>query len=370
MSTAKDFYEVLGVTKGASNEEIKRAFHKLAHKFHPDKTGGDEAKFKEASEAYQTLSDERKRKEYDTYGRVFSDGTRQNSAGGNPGFEGFDFSNFSQNFSQGFSGGQNIEFDLGDMFGDLFGGGSRRAKQRRGKDISIDIELTFSESIFGVDREVLLHKSSHCTTCKGTGGKPGSQKKKCTKCNGSGKIREAKRSFLGQVMTEHACETCGGLGEVYVEHCSQCKGVGVLKQRETIQLRIPSGIQDGEMIRQTGGGEAVPQGVAGDLYVKIHVKADKQFRREGYNLYMDLNIKLTDALLGASYTVRTLDGEITLTIPVGASFGELLRVRNHGVPIQGERSRGDLFIRLLIQLPTKLSKEAVTLVKALQAEGM
>jgi len=366
MASTKDYYNILGVEKSASEADIKKAFHKLAHKYHPDKTGGDEAKFKEVNEAYHVLSDSKKRKEYDTYGQTFGEGGPRPGHGGFGGFEGFDFSNFQQGF-----GGQAgfEEMDLGDIFGDFFGGGRRRGKPR-GKDISIDLQISFSEAIFGTERDVLLHKLTTCTNCKGSGSKPGTKKKKCEKCNGAGRIREARRSFLGQVMTERECVECHGTGEIPTEKCTDCYGDGVLKKSETVKIRIPAGIENGEMIRLTGGGEAVPHGTTGDLYIKIHAETSKQFRREGQNLLMDLEIKLTDALLGAVYPVTTLDGEIKLTIPTGATFGEVLRVRGKGVPIENGAGRGDLLIHLVIKLPSKVSKKAAEIIKELKQEGL
>lgn len=363
---AKDYYDTLGVSKNASKEEIKKAFRTLAHKYHPDKKGGDEKKFKEVSEAYSILGDDKKRAEYDTYGRVFSEGA---APGGGEGFGGFDFNDFVKR--AGFGGdGEGVEFDLGDMFGDLFGvraGGSRRAA--RGRDISIDVELSFSESIFGVERRVLLGKTSLCGICKGTGGKQGSAMKTCETCNGKGKIRETRRSFLGAMQTVRACSACRGSGQVYSEKCDACRGHGVVKKQEEILVRIPPGIENGEMIRMGGAGEAVAGGTAGDLYVKIHVAPHSSFRKEGANLVTELPIKLSTALLGGEYALKTLDGDITVKIPEGITHGEILRVRGKGVPVSLSR-RGDLLIKIKIDLPQKLSKEARELIEKLKKEGI
>jgi len=365
MSKTKDYYAILGVEKSAGEADIKKAFHKLAHKYHPDKSGGDDARFKEVNEAYQVLSDIKKRKEYDTYGQTFGEGGNPFSGRGGSA-SGWDFSGFTQGFGGGQAGFE--EMDLGDIFGDVFGG--RRRSANRGKDISIDIQVSFSESIFGTDRDVMLHKLGACESCNATGDKPGSQKKKCEKCNGAGRIREARRSLLGQFMTERECTECHASGQVAEEHCSTCKGKGVLKKNETVKIKIPSGINDGEMIRLTGGGEAVAHGTTGDLYIKIHVESSKQFKREGSNLTKNLEIKLTDALLGAVYNVSTLDGEIKLTIPTGTTFGEVLRVRGKGVPHEDGHGRGDLLIRLIIKLPSKVSKKASELITQLKQEGL
>lgn len=353
----KNYYDTLGVEKSATSDDIKKAFRKLALKFHPDKTGGDEKKFKEINEAYQILSDERKRKEYDTYGQVFS---QNGGGGGGQGFGGFDFSNF----------GQGADFDaadLGDIFSEFFGG--RRGRQTvRGRDISIDIQVSFGDAIFGTTRNVLLTKVSTCATCQGKGAKPGSKLKKCTTCGGKGRMRETRRSFLGSFTTEQECGVCVGTGEIPEHTCAACNGQGVVKRTEEIKITIPAGMEQGEMIRLTGMGEAAPQGVSGDLYVKVHIEAHKQFVREGSNLIMDLEVKLTDALLGGVYNVATLDGDISVTIPAGVSYGELLRVKGRGVPTPDRR--GDLLMRVVIKFPTKLNKKVQTLVQELKKEGL
>ncbi len=355
----KDFYNVLGVTKGASKDEIKKAFRKLAHKYHPDKKGGDESKFKEVNEAYGVLSNDKKRAEYDTYGQTFNGGANPygaSSAGG------FDFSGFQN--AQGFDG-----VDLGDIFGDIFGGGARRGQTRRGSDISVDIEISFEESIFGVDRKIILNKTSACSVCKGSGSKVGTSLKKCETCNGQGKIHEPKRTIFGTFTNTVECGTCFGTGEVPKEECSTCRGSGVIKKQTEINVKIPAGINDGEMIRLSGAGEAIPKGIAGDLYIKIHVGSHSSLKREGNNLTMNLNIKLTDALLGGEYTIETLDGNLKLKIPKNTSFGEILRIKGKGVPVDNKR-RGDLFVTLNISVPSKLSKKAERLVRELKEEGI
>lgn len=354
----KNYYDVLGVAKTASEEEIKTAFRKLAHKYHPDKKGGDEVKFKEVSEAYAVLSDKKKRAEYDTYGKTF--------AGGGPqgGFGGFDFSNF-----QGFQGfGQaGVEFDLGDIFGEFFGASSRT--QSRGRDISIDIELPFREAIFGTERRVLIAKTSICETCAGAGAKAGSKMVTCASCNGKGEIRETRNSFFGSISTSRTCPKCRGRGEVPESPCPACRGEGVVKREEEIHVVVPPGVEDGEMIRMPKRGEAVAGGATGDLYVKLHVRSDREYVREGNNLVMNLPIKMTDALLGGEYRIRTLDGEEPITIPAGVVHGGVIRVRGKGVPY-GRGNRGDLLVRVGIEFPKKLSRSARELVEKLRGEGL
>lgn len=365
---SKDYYEILGVQKGASKDEIKKAFRNLAHKYHPDKKGGDEQKFKEASEAYSVLSDDKKRAEYDTYGRVFGGNGGGQAGGFDPsgGFGGFDFSDFAK----GFGGGDGFtnEFDLGDIFGEFFGGGQGN-RQKRGRDISIDVELSFEESVFGIERRVLLNKASLCDSCSGTGQEKGTGEKTCTTCNGKGKIRETKKSFLGSFSTVRTCSTCGGKGKIPEKPCSKCRGEGVLRKQQEISVKIPAGIENGEMIRMTGEGEAVSRGVSGDLYIKVHVRTHQLFRKEGSNLAMDLSVKLTSALLGDEYEIKALDGSIKIKIPEGIKNGEILRVKGRGVPIDKNR-RGDLMVHIKIDIPNHLSKDAKKLVEELKREGL
>lgn len=366
---AKDYYKILGIDKKAPKEEIKKAFHKLAHKYHPDKTGGDEVKFKEINEAYQILSNDKKRAEYDMYGNVFQGGSGAGPSSG--GFNqadwgDFDFSNFTG------ANGSGFEFDLGDVFNEFFGGGSNRStgrRQRRGRDISVDIQISFAESIFGTDRKILINKIGECDHCKGSGAEPGSATKECATCAGKGKIHETRRSFVGSFSTVRECSTCWGTGHVPEKLCPTCQGDSVLKKSEEIKIKVPSGIQDGEMIRLTGKGEAVAGGLAGDLYIKVHVEKHATFRREGSDLMMNLNIKLTEALLGTEYKIDTLDGPLKLKIPEGISYGETLRVKGKGVPTSGGR-RGDLLVKIIINTPKKLSRAARQKIEELREEGM
>ncbi len=361
---AKDYYEILGVNKGSSKDEIKKAFYKLAHKYHPDKKGGNEAKFKEVNEAYQVLSDDQKRVKYDQFGSGFE--SMGGFQGGGAGFEGFDFSG-----AGGFGDGAQFDFgNLNDIFSDFFGGGmGGRSQARRGRDISTEIQISFQDSIFGVNRKILITKTSACATCTGSGAKPGTTMETCKRCNGQGRIHEAKRSFLGTVSSTRVCEECLGTGEAPKEVCETCKGKGVLRKEEEISLEVPAGIRDGEMVRMSGMGEAVSKGTAGDLYIKINVTPHPIFRREGHDLSMNLNLKLSDALLGAKYPIETLDGQIEVTIPEGVSINEVLRVRGKGVPVS-KGKRGDLLIRLNIKLPNKLSKKSREIIEELKKEGI
>lgn len=356
---AKDYYNILGVNKTASKDEIKKAFYKLAHKFHPDKKGGDESKFKEVNEAYQVLSNDAKRSKYDQFGTAF-DGAE---GYGTQGFEGFDFGGF---------GNAGTEFDFGnlnDIFSDFFGGGMGRTQTRRGRDISTEIQLSFSDAVFGTNRKILITKTSSCLKCGGTGANPGTKMETCKRCNGKGKIRETKRSILGTISTTKTCEECLGVGEVPRETCPECRGKGVLRREEEVSVVIPPGIRDGEMIRMSGMGEAISKGTTGDLYIRVNVAPHSVFKREGNDLVMSLNLKLSDALLGTKYPIETLDGPIEVTIPEGVSVNEILRVRGKGVPTS-KGKRGDLLIKLNIKLPNKLSRKSREIVEELKKEGI
>ncbi|MBV9349729.1 MAG: molecular chaperone DnaJ [Patescibacteria group bacterium] len=353
---AKDYYQILGVDKKASKEDIKKAFRTLAHKYHPDKKGGDEAKFKEASEAYSILSDDKKRAQYDAYGQTFAQG-------GAPG--GFDFSGF---------GAEGFEFnmdDLGDIFGgfsDIFGMGNR-SRQARGRDISIDIELSFRESVFGVTRRVLITKDSTCSRCSGSGAEPGTKTKQCPTCNGKGQIVESRRSPFGTFSVSSTCTTCKGRRVIPEKPCSVCRGSGIERRQEEITVVVPPGLDDGQVIRMAALGEAISGGATGDLYVKVHVRPDRRFRKEGYNIVMDLPIKVTDALIGSSRTIEALDGNVEIKIPPLRSTDEILRIKGKGVPV-GQGKRGDLLIRVRLEFPQKVSSEAKTLLEKLRKEGV
>lgn len=364
---AKDYYQILGVDKKAPKEEIKKAFRTLAHKYHPDKKTGDDAKFKEINEAYSVLSDDGKRAQYDQYGSAGPNmgyGGNPSGSGFGQGFDGFDFSQFTQG-GGGFNG---VEFDIGDIFGDIFGGGSNRRKTKRGRDISIDLELSFEDSIFGVERTILLNKVSKCETCGGNGAEKGTEMITCEKCNGKGSVREVKRSFFGQFESVATCEVCSGVGKVPKHKCHTCHGKGIYKKESEIKVKIPSGIDNGEMIRLSGGGEAVSGGQSGDLYIKIYVNKHPLFRKDGQNLVMDLNVKLSTALLGGVEIIKSLDGEITLRIPEGITHGEVLRIKGKGVP-SSKHQRGDLLVKILLNIPKKLSKETRKTIEELRKEG-
>lgn len=402
---SKDYYKILGVEKGASKDEIKKAFRKQAHEHHPDKTGGDDKKFKEVNEAYSVLSDDSKKAQYDQFGSegpAGFGGYGGQGGGGGQGFGGFDFSGFTQ--------GGGVEFDLGDIFGSVFGGGGRggsrggRAKTPKGSDVSVDIEISFKDSIFGAEKEFSLHRTAACEHCKGTRAEPKSghgaghsgsataqsgEFESCKTCDGQGQIIETRRSMFGAFQSARICDDCSGTGKIPKTKCSVCKGKGIQhNKKDTITVIVPAGIDSGEMLRVTGKGEAVTGGSTGDLYIRIHVRhvsgektKDSNMRKEGLNLAMDHTIKLTDTLLGGESVLETLDGPITIEIPQGITHGEILRVKNKGVPHgpgagnpatsrDSSTRRGDLMVHIKINIPSKLSKNAKKLIEELKGEGM
>ncbi|OGF89198.1 molecular chaperone DnaJ [Candidatus Giovannonibacteria bacterium RIFCSPLOWO2_02_FULL_43_54] len=356
---SKDYYEILGVGKNASKEDIKRAYRKLAHQHHPDKKGGDEKKFKEINEAYQILGDDTKRSQYDQFGRTFS----SQGGHGQQGWSG-DFSDFAQGF-EGMS--------FGDIFEDLFagfGGGGQRKRARRGSDIAINLEVPFAESVFGGKRSVIIEKRSACIECGGSGVEKSSLMKKCGTCQGTGTVRETRRSIFGSFSSLAECSICKGRGEIPEKACHNCKGAGILRKQETIHIDIPAGIRDGEAIKLTGMGEAVQGGISGDLYVKIKVHPHPVFRREGHDLLMELHLPLSKMLLGGDETIETLDGKVEIKIPELSKSGDFLRLRGKGVPSGRGHSRGDLLVRLLPKLTKKLSSQAKKLLADLEKEGL
>lgn len=346
----KDYYEILGVDKNASNEDVKRAYRKLAHKHHPDKNGGDEKKFKEINEAFQVLGDDSKRKQYDQFG----------AAGG-----------FSGDFSQGFEGGRwgfGAE-DLGDVFETFFGGfGGRGQKSKRGSDISIAIDVSFADSVFGTKRSVLLQRTAQCELCSGSGAEAGTKKKKCAMCQGTGTIRESRKSIFGMFTSLAECSSCGGTGEISEHPCKSCRGAGIKRKQENLDIEIPPGIQNGEVVKLVGMGEDVFGGISGDLYVKIGVTPHPFFHREGSDILMDLQLPISVMLMGGEEKIKTLDGAILIKIPELSSSGDFLRVRGKGV-VKSRSARGDLLIRLFPKLPKKLSPRAKKLLSDLKEEG-
>lgn len=354
----KDYYKTLGVQKGASQDDIKKAFRKLAHEYHPDKKGGSEAKFKEINEAYQVLGDPNKRTKYDQFGSAFEHG----QAGG--GFHGFDgFRDFS-----GFSDGFNINMnDLGDMFGgigDIFGfsgrggQGRRGSRARRGSDIEISLTIEFMEAVFGVEKEIGLNKTIKCEKCKGEGAEPGAKIESCKVCGGKGRTARVERTIFGQMQVEMECSDCVGEGKSYSEKCSRCAGRGIVKEIVKLKVKIPAGIDDNGVIRLTGQGEAGSKGApAGDLYLHIRVKKDSRFERHGNDVLTKNYINFTQAALGDKIEVETVDGPVTMKIPEGTESGTVFRLRGHGIPNVQGRGKGDHLVEVKIKTPKNLNRK-------------
>jgi len=348
----KDYYQILGVNKNASAEEIKKAFRTLAHQHHPDKAGGNEQKFKEINEAYQVLGDPEKRQKFDQFGSAAFDGAQGFPGGGG-------FGGFSQ-------GGVNFDFgDLGDIFGGAFGFGGGRQTQRasRGRDLQVDLTLTFEESVFGATKDVTLSKTEACERCGGIGAEPGSKMKQCSTCNGAGYQVRVQRTILGAIQSKVECEACHGEGEQAEKKCSQCNGSGLEKKRKTLSVDVPAGIEDGNSLRLTGQGEAIKSGRSGDLYIRLRVKPDSRFVRDGYDLRSEAAVGFTMAALGGEIEVETVDGKVELKITAGLQSGTELRLRGKGVGHNGRR--GDHIVTIRVITPKNLSKKQRELLETL-----
>ncbi len=362
---AKNFYDILGVSKSASADEIKKAYRKLAHQHHPDKNKGDEAKFKEVNEAYQVLSSAEKRQQYDQYGQTF-DQAQRNGQGYNPyggGFGGFQGNPFE---------GAQVEWDLGDIFGDLFGmRQQQQARRTRGVDLEMQLNITFEEAVFGVEKSISLEKKDKCSICRGNGAEPGTKIETCPKCHGQGNIRTTRATIFGNIQSNVTCDRCDGDGKIPEKPCHTCKGKGVLKQEKTLNVKIPAGIDNGQRIRIAGEGEVgYRDSQAGDLYLVMKVASHKEFKRDGYNLYKDVPISFAQAALGAKIRLATLDGDIELKIPAGTQSGKIFRVNGKGVPHINSGRRGDLFVTTRVIVPAKLNKKEKELIEKLaQVEG-
>ena len=359
MAEKRDYYEVLGLQKGASEDEIKKAFRKMAMKYHPDKNPGDkeaEEKFKEVNEAYSVLSDPDKKSKYDRFGHAGVDPNGMGGAG----------------FGGGFSGFGGFE-DIFDMFGGAFGGGfggtnRRSANQpRKGRDIQKAITITFEEAAFGTSKKIELAKFVSCPTCKGEGTKPGSSKKTCTKCGGSGQISQAQRTPFGQFQTVTTCDMCGGSSKIIEEACPECKGQGKLRKNVTISVDIPAGVDNESVIPIRGQGEpGTNGGPAGDLYIVLNVKPHKIFKRSGADLYLEIPITFDQAALGAEIVVPTLEGKVSYKIPAGTQPGTTFRLKDKGVKYTKREAKGDLYVKVSLEVPTKLNHKQK---KAIEAVG-
>lgn len=362
----KDYYDILGVSKGASQDEIKRAFRKKAHEYHPDKGGGDEAKFKEVNEAYQVLSRPERRKQYDQFGTTFD------QQGG--GFRREDFGTGFDPFRQGGFRSENGNFDfgdLGDIFGDIFGmgrrAGTRTRRVTRGEDIEMEMEVDFKEAVFGTEKTVELYKTIICDKCDGTGAEPGSKVTTCSVCQGSGQIDQVQRTILGQIRTQAVCADCQGEGKTFAKKCTQCRGSGTVRANKRIRVKIPAGIDNRQSIRLSGEGEAgLKGGPAGDLFITVVIRPDKEFTRDGDNILSQAKINFAQAALGDKIKVNTLEGEGYLKIPAGTQSGKVFKLKGKGVPHLNSRGRGDQLIEIIVKTPEKLSRKQKKLLEELQ----
>jgi molecular chaperone DnaJ len=348
MAEKRDYYEVLGLKKGASEDEIKKAFRKLAMKYHPDKNPGDkeaEEKFKEINEAYSVLSDPDKKSKYDRFGHA---GVDPNGMGGG-------------GFGGGFSGFGGFE-DIFDMFGGAFsgfggGGQQRRSNQpRKGRDIQKMVNITFEEAAFGTSKKIELNKNVTCKTCNGEGTKPGTSKKTCPKCNGTGQISQMQRTPFGQFQSVTTCDQCGGAGKIIEEPCPDCRGQGKVRKNVSISVDIPAGVDNDNVIPIRGQGEpGTNGGPAGDLYIVVNVKPHKVFRRKGADLYLEMPITFDQAALGAEIIVPTLDGKVSYKVPAGTQPGTTFRLKDKGIKYVKREAKGDLYVKVNIEVPTKLN---------------
>ncbi|MEW6617157.1 MAG: molecular chaperone DnaJ [Patescibacteria group bacterium] len=369
---AKDYYGILGVVRNASPEEIKKAYRKLAHQYHPDKAGGDEKKFKEINEAYQVLSHKEKRAQYDQFGTTFEGAQQGGGYGGFSGFGGFNPSDFQNwNFQGGVDGG-----DFGDIFETIFeqfgGGGSGRRRQtyQHGSDIETRIELTLEEVFFGVKHELKFKTYVSCKDCGGVGHDASKGFSTCTKCNGKGEIRVEKKTFFGNFAQVKACDTCSGRGQIPNKICSTCKGVGRVADAKEVVVDVAPGVEDGQVIKIKGGGEAGERGGgSGDLYVNIRIKPHSVFKRKKNDLYVNKEIKVTDALLGKKIKMQEINGTtFEFSIPPDFNFDGPFKIPGRGMPHLGSPSRGDLYVHFSLQMPKKLSKKAKELLENLEKE--
>ncbi len=351
---AQNLYDILGLKKNASEDEIKRAYRKMAQKYHPDTSTGDkggEQKFKEATAAYEVLSDKQKRSQYDQFGDSAFGG--QNGGGAGNGANGFDMNGFG-----GF--GDN----LADIFESFFGGqqggrGSQSGRQAaRGNDRGLDITLTFEEAAFGTEKSFEMEKISRCERCEGSGAMPGSKIATCGTCNGSGEVRVVKNTMLGQMTTRRVCDRCAGEGSIPEKPCDKCSGIGVIKRDEKLKIKIPAGVDSGATLKISGKGDGAPRGgTSGDLYVNINVKEHKSFSRKGSDVYSEQSIDLLQAILGSNTDIQTIHGGLNMKIPAGTQSGRLFKLKEYGIPKLGREGKGDHYVKVIVDIPQKISKK-------------
>ena len=363
MASKRDYYEVLGVGKGASADEIKKAYRKLAVKYHPDKNPGNkeaEEKFKEAAEAYAVLSDADKKAKYDRFGHAGVDGAGPDFSGG--------FGNLNDILNDLFGGGFGGFSGFGGFGG--FGGGGARQQQRvsRGRDIRVRVKLTLEEIAKGVEKEISIEKSVPCDDCGGRGAKNSSDVKTCPACNGTGQVQRVVNTFLGQTVTYSTCQQCGGEGKIISNPCRTCGGTGLVRRRETIKVRIPAGVEAGMQLTIQGEGHAAKNnGINGDLLVVIEEQEHPNLKREGNNLFYTKIISMPDAILGAEVEIPCLDGAYKIKVEAGTQSGTVVRLRGKGLPtVNGYGGTGDLYVKFAVWVPKKLSKEDKEIIESLR----
>lgn len=354
MATNRDYYEILGVAKSASADEIKKAYRKLALKYHPDKNGGDDSKFKELGEANDVLSDPAKRQAYDQFGQAGASGQGAPGGAGGEGFGGFDFNN---------AGG------FGDIFDMFFqGGGGGRATQG-GRDIEISLTLDFNEAVFGTTQDINLDLDDTCDRCGGHLAEPGTKMMTCKTCGGSGIINRVQNTILGSFQQQAVCTTCLGTGKVPETPCTQCRGTGVVHKERRFSIKIPAGVDNGATIRLAAQGAATRGGRKGDLYVRIFVRTSSKFKREGHNITSAARISMIDAALGTEIPVETVDGQVKLRIPIGTQSGKVFKLSERGVPVVNSSRRGDHLVTVEVETPNKLSPKQRQLLEEFAAEN-
>lgn len=351
----RDYYEVLGVSKGASADEIKKAFRRLAVQHHPDKEGGDEAKFKEINEAYEVLKDAQKRQRYDQFGHAGVGGAAGGGAGGNPfeGFSGFGGNGFEFNFNGGF----------GDIFDSLFGQQGGQQGPRKGRDVETDLTLTFEEAVFGTEKTLHLSLNDECEHCHGSTVEPGHDLKTCDTCKGAGQQMRVMNTMFGAIQQAVVCPTCKGRGQIPEKVCTVCHGSGTQHKKQEVNVKIPAGIDDGATIRLRERGEAVARGAKGDLYVNIRVKAHKKFTREGDIILSEEHVTMVEAALGTEIDVETVDGSVRMKVPAGTQSGTDFKLSHHGVPHLRGDTRGPHIVSIIVDTPTKLTKQQKALLE-------
>ena len=344
MADKRDYYEVLGVAKGAGDDELKKAYRRLAKQFHPDVNQDDpeaEHKFKEISEAYEVLSDSNKRARYDQFGH------NDPGAGGAGGFGGFG----------GFGGG-GVEDIFESFFGGFGGSSSRRSGPRKGADIREHITIEFEDAAFGVKKSVNVLRHEHCPECEGSGAKAGTKPEQCGKCKGTGRVRVRQSTLFGQFVNEQACDLCNGSGKIIKEHCTNCRGSGQVRKTRKIDINVPAGIDNGHTISLRGEGEpGTLGGPAGDLLVTVRVKGHKEFIRNGTNIHLKISVSFTQAALGAELEISTIDGKVKYKMHEGTQSGDKFRMRNKGMPSLRTGNRGDQIVEVFVEVPTKLNRK-------------